>query len=157
MQTPRRWGLPFSAGVLALAALSLRPLRTSCWIVGTASPFSSVGGLRIFVGGWSSSVAVVVVGCSSDVPERPTFLPYGPPARRERSLSLHRVRPSLSGPRGRVCRPIRPCFIPLLNGRVETRSAEVASCALINQLTLAHTRMPGAPQARGRRLPARPR
>src|SRR4029453_672107 len=59
MQTPRRWGLPFSAGVLVLATLSLRPLRTSCWIVGTASPFSSVGDLRVFVGWWSSSVAVV--------------------------------------------------------------------------------------------------
>src|SRR5262249_22639329 len=33
-QTPRRCGLPFSAGVLVFSTLSWRPLRTSCWIVG---------------------------------------------------------------------------------------------------------------------------
>src|SRR4051812_29859814 len=38
VHTPRRWGLPLSAGVLVLPTLSSRPLRTSCWIVGTASP-----------------------------------------------------------------------------------------------------------------------
>src|SRR3954453_3501146 len=36
VQTPRRWGEPFNAGVLFLLTLSVRPLRTSCWIVGTA-------------------------------------------------------------------------------------------------------------------------
>src|SRR4249920_36873 len=35
VQTPRRWGAPFSAPVLTLAVLDSRPLRTSCWIVGT--------------------------------------------------------------------------------------------------------------------------
>src|SRR5215218_4639296 len=35
VQTPRRWGAPFSAGVLVLSDLVSRPLRTSCWIVGT--------------------------------------------------------------------------------------------------------------------------
>src|SRR6185312_6578820 len=40
VHTPRRWGLPLSAGVLVLPTLSSRPLRTSCWIVGTASPCS---------------------------------------------------------------------------------------------------------------------
>src|SRR5690606_3364331 len=46
VQTPRRCGLPFSAGVLFFATLSCRPLRTSCWIVGTTSPLvrSVVGG-----------------------------------------------------------------------------------------------------------------
>src|SRR3954462_9891032 len=41
VQTPRRCGLPFSAGVLVLLSFAWRPLRTSCWIVGTgpASPF----------------------------------------------------------------------------------------------------------------------
>src|SRR5215813_2176021 len=38
VQTPRRWGHPFSAGVLVFETLSWRPLRTSCWIVGTRSP-----------------------------------------------------------------------------------------------------------------------
>src|SRR5687768_10457617 len=35
VHTPRRWGLPFSAGVLVLPVFAWRPLRTSCWIVGT--------------------------------------------------------------------------------------------------------------------------
>src|SRR4051812_3892337 len=35
VHTPRRWGLPFSAGVLVLLVLAWRPFRTSCWIVGT--------------------------------------------------------------------------------------------------------------------------
>src|SRR3954452_21965448 len=34
VQTPRRCGEPFSAGVFAFPILSWRPLRTSCWIVG---------------------------------------------------------------------------------------------------------------------------
>src|SRR6187455_911633 len=35
VQTPRRWGEPFSAGVLVLLNFELRPWRTSCWMVGT--------------------------------------------------------------------------------------------------------------------------
>jgi hypothetical protein len=35
VHTPRRWGAPFSAGVLVLSDFDSRPLRTSCWIVGT--------------------------------------------------------------------------------------------------------------------------
>src|SRR6056300_1011750 len=35
VHTPRRCGLPFRAGALVLETLSWRPLRTSCWIVGT--------------------------------------------------------------------------------------------------------------------------
>src|SRR3954471_11957674 len=35
VQTPRRWGAPFSAGVFVLVVFDWRPLRTSCWIVGT--------------------------------------------------------------------------------------------------------------------------
>src|SRR5688572_16232545 len=38
VQTPRRWGAPFRAGVLPLAGLFSRPLRTSCWMVGTNEP-----------------------------------------------------------------------------------------------------------------------
>src|SRR3954451_22099232 len=35
VHTPRRWGAPRSAGVLVFEALDSRPLRTSCWMVGT--------------------------------------------------------------------------------------------------------------------------
>src|SRR5215475_3234432 len=34
VHTPRRCGLPLSAGVLVLLVFAWRPLRTSCWIVG---------------------------------------------------------------------------------------------------------------------------
>src|SRR6516164_309735 len=34
VQTPRRWGEPFSAGVFDFSRLLVRPLRTSCWMVG---------------------------------------------------------------------------------------------------------------------------
>src|SRR5919199_620607 len=54
VHTPRRWGLPLSAGVLVLPTLSSRPLRTSCWIVGTASPCSVCGA--------ASSCRVVLAG-----------------------------------------------------------------------------------------------
>src|ERR1019366_5520554 len=39
VHTPRRCGLPLSAGVLVLVTLSWRPLRTSWLIVGTYSPY----------------------------------------------------------------------------------------------------------------------
>src|SRR3954465_14173477 len=35
VHTPRRWGAPFRAAVLPLAGFDSRPLRTSCWLVGT--------------------------------------------------------------------------------------------------------------------------
>src|SRR5215212_8310634 len=35
VHTPRRWGAPFRAAVLPLAGFDSRPLRTSCWMVGT--------------------------------------------------------------------------------------------------------------------------
>src|SRR5687767_6077441 len=35
VQTPRRWGAPWRAGDLVLVVFDSRPLRTSCWIVGT--------------------------------------------------------------------------------------------------------------------------
>src|ERR1700674_2061370 len=38
VQTPRRWGEPFSAGVFDFSRLVSRLLRTSCWIVGTGLP-----------------------------------------------------------------------------------------------------------------------
>src|SRR5882757_6616792 len=45
VQTPRRWGLSFSAAVLVLETLSSRPLRTSCWIVGMDRLLLPVGGV----------------------------------------------------------------------------------------------------------------
>src|SRR5215207_4425441 len=48
VQTPRRWGEPFSAGVLVFSTLSSRPLRTSWLIVG-------MGGLDLLPAlGWCS-------------------------------------------------------------------------------------------------------
>src|SRR4051794_13866656 len=38
VHTPRRWGEPLSAAVFVLDDLDSRPLRTSCWIVGTDEP-----------------------------------------------------------------------------------------------------------------------
>src|SRR3954453_21557126 len=35
VQTPRRWGESLSAGVFDFSGFVSRPLRTSCWIVGT--------------------------------------------------------------------------------------------------------------------------
>src|SRR3954467_12984288 len=35
VHTPRRWGEPLRAGVFDFSGLVSRPLRTSCWIVGT--------------------------------------------------------------------------------------------------------------------------
>src|SRR5262249_26224930 len=35
VHTPRRGGEPFSAGVFDFSGLVSRPLRTSCWMVGT--------------------------------------------------------------------------------------------------------------------------
>src|SRR3954468_25096859 len=60
VHTPRRWGEPFSAGVLVFSTLSSRPLRTSCWIVG-------MGGLDLLP---ALGRAVDVVRCSC-VPGRP--------------------------------------------------------------------------------------
>lgn len=39
VHTPRRCGEPLSAGVLVLDDFELRPVRISCWIVGTELPF----------------------------------------------------------------------------------------------------------------------
>src|SRR3712207_5016760 len=48
VQTPRRWGEPFNAGVLVFSTLSSRPLRTSWLIVG-------MGGLDLLPAlGWCS-------------------------------------------------------------------------------------------------------
>src|SRR5215207_2806933 len=56
VQTPRRWGEPFSAGVLVFSTLSSRPLRTSWLIVG-------MGGLDLLpaLGRALECVALLVV------------------------------------------------------------------------------------------------
>src|SRR4051812_5142109 len=46
VHTPRRCGAPLSAGVLPLAGFDSRPLRTSCWMVGTEIPFKEFLVLR---------------------------------------------------------------------------------------------------------------
>src|SRR3954463_6797470 len=76
VHTPRRCGQPFSAGVLLLLTFALRPLRTSCWIVGTgsASPFGLAAELYYFV---------------SLVRQRPSFLV--PPDRPRPTPAVGRV------------------------------------------------------------------
>src|SRR3954471_11780086 len=87
VQTPRRWGEPFNAGVLVFSTLSSRPLRTSWLIVG-------MGGLDLLPAlgralcGWC---AVVVLCRSCRVPVLPKVAEPG--------------RPTASDPRGRACRP----------------------------------------------------
>src|SRR4051812_3951189 len=91
VQTPRRWGEPFNAGVLVFSTLSSRPLRTSWLIVG-------MGGLDLLpaLGRARRLVLLLVVLLSVLWCSVPVLL--GPP---------HSGRQSPSGPRGRACRPSR--------------------------------------------------
>src|SRR5438093_2675428 len=57
VQTPRRWGEPFRAGVFVFDTLSWRPFRTSCWMVGTVS-FSFLS--CVAVAGWGSRTTPAV-------------------------------------------------------------------------------------------------
>src|SRR4051812_41082859 len=85
VQTPRRWGEPFNAGVLVFSILSSRPLRTSWLIVG-------MGGLDLLpaLGRAHRLVLRVVVLCRSC---------------RGADAGPDSGRPAPSGPRGRACRP----------------------------------------------------
>src|ERR1044071_5457772 len=47
VHTPRRCGAPLSAGVFVFSGFDSRPLRTSCWMVGTELPGTDALG-----GGW---------------------------------------------------------------------------------------------------------
>src|SRR5919205_4437218 len=59
VHTPRRWGEPFSAGVLVFSTLSSRPLRTSWLIVG-------MGGLDLLPAlGRASSMSSRALLCGS--------------------------------------------------------------------------------------------
>src|SRR3954462_14097481 len=85
VHTPRRWGEPFSAGVLVFSTLSSRPLRTSWLIVG-------MGGLDLLpaLGRALECVALLVVpGCRS------CWRPFPAPA------ATYRPAPAV----GRVARP----------------------------------------------------
>src|SRR5215210_441994 len=88
VQTPRRWGEPFSAGVLVFSTLSSRPLRTSWLIVG-------MGGLDLL----PALGRARLIALSGVLPSCAGAGPAGGPARHGHSPP--------SGPRGRACRPSR--------------------------------------------------
>src|SRR5215813_5048041 len=122
VQTPRRCGLPLSAGVLFLATLSCRPLRTSCWIVGTASPSS----VRCCI----CCAVSVLLGLFRSAAGRP-----GEAGQRPTSLAQTVV--CLPDPRARACRRFHDAPGPRKNGpddgeegrtRPARRSAAAAAC-----------------------------
>src|SRR3954453_7938471 len=80
VQTPRRWGEPFNAGVLVFSTLSSRPLRTSWLIVG-------MGGLDLL----PALGRALKVWCCAVVPGG------AGPARASRPRSPATVRPTRSG------------------------------------------------------------
>src|SRR3954469_13409962 len=82
VHTPRRWGEPFSAGVLVFSTLSSRPLRTSWLIVG-------MGGLDLLPALGRALDVVRARVCARS--PGPSDSGRDPP----------------SGPRGRACRPSR--------------------------------------------------
>src|SRR5918994_3970541 len=96
VQTPRRWGEPFSAGVLVFSTLSSRPLRTSWLIVG-------MGGLDLLPAlGWCSLVlADVCACCPASCPgarcrprsDRPILAATHRPGARRRSPATWRLQP----------------------------------------------------------------
>src|SRR5689334_7475104 len=81
VHTPRRWGLPFSAGVFVFVVFAWRPLRTNCWIVGTG--FLSPFGLAAAPSSFRAARSVVV--------------PVAGPARRSRGVVRTPRRPPRSG------------------------------------------------------------
>src|SRR3954466_13919062 len=94
VQTPRRWGEPFSAGVLVFSTLSSRPLRTSWLIVG-------MGGLDLLpaLGRALECVALLGGACGcrprGDLPDSGRQAPSGP---RGRACCPSRDRPIVVGP-----------------------------------------------------------
>src|SRR3954451_141879 len=68
VHTPRRWGEPFSAGVLVFSTLSSRPLRTSWLIVGMGGlDLLPALGRALECGALLVCGAVVVLPCSAHV------------------------------------------------------------------------------------------
>src|SRR5919112_1378595 len=82
VHTPRRWGEPFSAGVLFFDTLSWRPFRTNWLMVGTA---------------WFSFLLGVKLGVLLLRPSPPR--PHG-----------QRCGAGGGAPRGRACRPSEVCY-----------------------------------------------
>src|ERR1044072_8582567 len=77
VHTPRRWGDPLSAGVFDFSGLVSRPLRTSCWIVGTDLLRAS-NRLRILGGRPAGRIRAGSAG--EPTPGRPSMLATpGPP------------------------------------------------------------------------------
>src|SRR4051794_21085816 len=111
VHTPRRWGEPFSAGVLVFSTLSSRPLRTSCWIVG-------MGGLDLLPA-LGRAVDVVRCSCVPGGPARPILAVTHRPAPAFGRVALRENRPAgragLVAPRDRV-RPQPPCSGPVGDG-----------------------------------------
>src|SRR3954466_9693606 len=90
VHTPRRWGEPFSAGVLVFSTLSSRPLRTSWLIVG-------MGGLDLLPAlGRALECVALLVWCCAGRTWVPALL-EGCPA----PVALHRPAPVV----GRVALP----------------------------------------------------
>src|SRR3954453_20953707 len=94
VQTPRRWGEPFNAGVLVFSTLSSRPLRTSWLIVG-------MGGLDLLPALGRALKSVAVLSC----PVVPVLLGDSPaqaanehPAHAVGRVALPRNRPLVDGP-----------------------------------------------------------
>src|SRR5437763_3146349 len=122
VHTPRRCGLPFSAGVLVLLVFAWRPLRTSCWIVGTGflSPFG------LAAAPYSSSVR------SSSVP------PPAPPWR------------GVADPRGRACRPAHGPRPDRVDPEAARRAAAPLRPELDRTGVGARTSCPAKPGTRGK-------
>src|SRR5215210_4681038 len=99
VHTPRRWGEPFSAGVLVFSTLSSRPLRTSWLIVG-------MGGLDLLPAlGWCSLVLADVCACC---PASSPGARCRPCSDRPILAATHRPAPAV----GRVALPgTRPMFV----------------------------------------------
>src|SRR5215203_2541006 len=108
VHTPRRWGEPFSAGVLVFSTLSSRPLRTSWLIVG-------MGGLDLLpaLGRALECVALLVVpgaGPAGGLPDPGRDLP----ARSQEAVrgdpkvtQAHREREQSQGTRGTAAHSTR--------------------------------------------------
>src|SRR6476620_4211165 len=109
VQTPRRWGDPFRAGVFDLSDLVSRPLRTSWAIVGT-------GLLKRF--GLGGSVRAVLVRLDRSPVARARNVPPARPGTQSRPPRLHKggrtvpavATPLRRAPPGRCPRRHRPPF-----------------------------------------------
>src|SRR3954452_5967808 len=115
VHTPRRWGEPFSAGVLVFSTLSSRPLRTSWLIVG-------MGGLDLLP---ALGRAVDVVRCLvvPGRPARPILAVTHRPAPAFGRVAPRENRPAdragLVAPRASARHPIVLWGWPLRSGRPE--------------------------------------